>query len=390
VIVHADTMRAMLEGIHLTPTTLSNAKASSLASRIVSLHAAGTNVNVDAGADASAARLRIALIGAPDDLGVGLNNGRPGAADGPGAVRAALARFGVPFDALMRTDMLDRIELCDAGDVTPVAVEPNASRATTEAALFETHDRVRAATRGLHDHAFITIGLGGGHDLTLPMVQGAFDARLGPDATHDVPTSAAGYVDAARFGGVNIDAHLDVREAVGSGMPFRQLIERGALAPERFTVLGAGRFASTPEHVRWLERDCGGTLGGARVVTIDEARGVAVGNLFPMRVEEALRRAHVLGDHHLPGFVTFDLDAIDASAAPGVSAINPSGLTTAEAAKAAELAGLSPGIVHFDVMELNPRFDLDGRTARLAANLILHFIAGCVQRKGVRRDDVNN
>jgi arginase family enzyme len=41
-------------------------------------------------------------------------------------------------------------------------------------------------------------------------------------------------------------------------------------------------------------------------------------------------------------------------------------------------------------MELNPRFDLDGRTARLAANLILHFIAGCVQRKGVRRDDVNN
>ena len=32
----------------------------------------------------------IALLGLPDDTGVGLNNGRPGAKDGPAAFRAAL------------------------------------------------------------------------------------------------------------------------------------------------------------------------------------------------------------------------------------------------------------------------------------------------------------
>ena len=38
---------------------------------------------------------RIGLIGLADDLGVRLNNGRPGAREGPRAFRAALARYGV-------------------------------------------------------------------------------------------------------------------------------------------------------------------------------------------------------------------------------------------------------------------------------------------------------
>ncbi|HND60953.1 MAG TPA: hypothetical protein PLB90_05695, partial [Opitutaceae bacterium] len=37
----------------------------------------------------------VALLGLPDDTGVKLNGGRPGAAGGPTAFRAALARYGV-------------------------------------------------------------------------------------------------------------------------------------------------------------------------------------------------------------------------------------------------------------------------------------------------------
>ncbi len=42
---------------------------------------------------------RVALIGLPDDTGVQLNKGMPGAAMGPQAFRAALARYGASYTA---------------------------------------------------------------------------------------------------------------------------------------------------------------------------------------------------------------------------------------------------------------------------------------------------
>src|SRR5215471_20291810 len=42
----------------------------------------------------------IALLGLPDDTGIRLNGGRPGAADGPRAFREALAAFGTVWDGL--------------------------------------------------------------------------------------------------------------------------------------------------------------------------------------------------------------------------------------------------------------------------------------------------
>ena len=46
----------------------------------------------------------IALLGLPDDTGVLLNGGRVGAAEGPEAFRAALARFGSAYDGLKGRD----------------------------------------------------------------------------------------------------------------------------------------------------------------------------------------------------------------------------------------------------------------------------------------------
>ena len=74
------------------------------------------------------------------------------------------------------------------------------------------------------------------------------------------------------------------------------------------------------------------------------------------------------------------LDALDQSVAPGVSAPNPLGLSLREAARLAEAAGARPAVQHFDLMELNPSADVGGRTARVAAALFLHFIAGFCQR----------
>jgi formiminoglutamase len=164
-------------------------------------------------------------------------------------------------------------------------------------------------------------------------------------------------------GGINIDPHLDVRETIGSGMPFRALIEAHHLEPARFTTLGAGRFTNSRAHSDWLASR-GGTITPITALLRDPAAAIKTA------LNHAGHRA----------FVSFDLDALDAAFAPGVSAINPAGLSPLIAAALCEAAGADPRVQHFDLMELSPPHDPDGRTARLAALLFLSFLAGFTRR----------
>lgn len=286
---------------------------------------------------------RLALLGLPDDLGVSLNNGRPGAAEGPRAFRAALARFGVAHDARRRAPI--DAPIFDAGDITP---DPG----NNADALKQTHDRVTEAARALHDAGMIVVCIGGGHDLTFPTVRAlsqSFDAKLG---------------------GINVDPHLDVRETPGSGMPYRRLIEGGHLDPRRFVELGTGRFVNAPDHCEYAR---------SQGVTIVPGDDITTGAYSPQRAF-----AHAFSPSHTGaptlGFVSIDLDCLDASVAPGVSAPCPMGLSLPIVAQIAELAGRCREVRHFDLMELSPPNDDEGRTARVAAMLFLHFVSAFSER----------
>ena len=279
----------------------------------------------------------IALLGLPDDLGVRLNGGRPGAAQGPRAFRAALATFGTTWD-LDGDRPIDAV-VVDAGDVEPAPGDD-------ETALLATHARAEAAARALHDAGYVTAGIGGGHDLALPCIA-AYAAHLG-----------------RAVGGVNFDAHLDVRERVGSGMPFRRLIAGGHVDGYAFVELGLGRFANDRGDVEWA-RAQGATLVSARAVLSSEV------TLAPL-LAQALRGG--------AGFASIDLDGIDGAFAPGVSAPSPMGLGVAHAAGLAEAAGADARVGHFNLMELCPPQDRDGSTARVAALLFLSFVAGWRRR----------
>ena len=285
----------------------------------------------------SAAGCSIALLGLPDDTGVRLNGGRAGAADGPRAFRAALASFGTTWD--LDADREIDVRVFDAGDVEPVA-------GGTEAALAETHARVEAAARALHEHGCVTVGIGGGHDLALPCI--AAWAKHHGEAV----------------GGINLDAHLDVREKVGSGMPFRRLITGGHVDPRAFVELGLGRFANDRGDLEWA-RSQGAMLIAADAVLESDFS-------LPALFDQALRPG--------AGFVSIDLDGIDAAFAPGVSAPSPLGLGVGHAARVAEAAGGDARVGHFDIMELCPAQDREGRTARVAALLFLSFVAGWRRR----------
>jgi formimidoylglutamase len=285
-----------------------------------------------------AAGCQVALLGLPDDLGVRLNGGRPGASEGPTAFRRALSRFGVPFDGLLGRPL--RTKVFDAGDVKPAPGDD-------EAALCETHRRIMEVVASLHQRALVPVCIGGGHDLSLPAIRALAQQCAGQP-----------------FGGVNLDAHLDVRRRVGSGMPFRRLIDEGCLDAKRFVELGLGRFANDRDDVEWL-RERGATL-------------IFAEQLFSeLPVERIFRTAQLSTS---PGFVSIDLDGLDQSQLPGVSATNPMGVSVRHAAQLAEAAGRTPSVAHFDLMELCPARDHSDTSARVAALLFCYFLAGFEER----------
>ncbi len=262
---------------------------------------------------------RVALLGLPDDTGVRMNGGRPGAAEGPRAFRAALARFGVD-----QGEGWVYPKVCDAGDVLPGAT------------IQETHQRVTEAAAALLDAGLLPVAIGGGHDLTFPFVRAAVQK-------------------AHVHSGVYFDAHLDVRDTVGSGMPFRKLIEECGVT--RLVNVGADRLVNSREHWRYFESKNG------RVGKFDPEPWPALdGNQF----------------------LSFDLDVLDASIAPGVSAMNPNGMNVETAARYMHAAGRSPLVRCMDIMELSPPHDHpsveNGRTARVAVYLFLTFLRGVSER----------
>lgn len=257
----------------------------------------------------------VALIGLPDDTGVTMNNGRPGAAEGPTALRAALARYGVAEPSGWTWP-----RVFDAGDVV---VEPGD--------IHETHRRASEAVRGVMDLGLFPIAIGGGHDLTFPFVRAV--------ARPTVP-----------WHGVYFDPHLDVRDETGSGMPFRRLIEGGIA--NALTIHGFQPFANALEHVRWFQ-----------------AHGGRISDLSP---EDPWPTRDT--------FVSLDMDVIDQAFAPGVSAMNPCGWSPQLAERWVAAAGRNPRVRCFDIMELSPPNDPSGRTARLAAHLLLTFLRAFTER----------
>lgn len=275
---------------------------------------------------------RVALLGFPSDEGVRRNGGRPGAADGPRALRQALYRMApdareiAPFTALLE-------QTADLGDV-PVTGD-----------LEVDQQRLAAVVAALLLRGVVPVVLGGGHET-------AFGHFLG-------------YAAAGRDVAIlNWDAHADVRELADgrghSGSPFRQALEHLSGRCLGYGVVGLHPWRVAAAHVDWLRRR------GARVEWLDELTEERIDHLAAFAPD--------------PSMASFDLDVVEAGAAPGVSAPGAGGLDVRLWLRAAAACGRSPSFTSFEVVELNPRVDVDGRTAALAALTVWHLLRGLAVR----------
>jgi formimidoylglutamase len=280
----------------------------------------------------------LALLGLPDDTAVAAGGGRPGAAGGPAAFREAVSILGSAYDVETQSDA-SHLKLVDMGDAATIRGDSRAS-----------HEAVTAAVDAALARARLVVAVGGGHDLTFAALRAL--ARLG------------------NFGGVNVDAHLDVRTApagvITSGTPFRRALEElPQFAGDRFSCVGAAPGSVGAGHARWLRAQ------GSQIHGLAEVRRRGSDEV----VRDALRRAGA-GIR----FVSLDLDVVTAAHAPGVSAPAAVGLDPVEFVAAARTAAADPTVRYIDLMELNPEFDTDGRTARLAAIAFAAIVSGVADR----------
>ncbi len=282
---------------------------------------------------AAAAAPSVSLIGFCSDAGVRRNHGRPGAAEGPLALRSVLGNFAVSRP----------LTFGDAGDII-----------TDGDALESAQQRFAEAVAQLLAREQRPIGLGGGHEIALASFQGL--AQHLRTRHSDAAADSA----APRVGVLNFDAHFDLRagERATSGTPFRQIAEycRALAWPFHYACFGVSRFANTAalfERARALDT----------VAVLDEEMGRA--GLDDTR---ATLRGFLGGIDHL--YMTICLDVLPPDIAPGVSAPAARGVALEVLEPLIDVAVASGKLRIADIAELSPPFDIDNRTARVAARLV--------------------
>ncbi len=297
---------------------------------------------------ASAEDADVVIFGVPTDEGIRRNGGRIGASQAPTAIREWLGKL-TPFAGPHFRRHLDDLRIADLGSIP-------------EGDLEAMHEAASQTTSELIGSGKIVVALGGGHDVTYPLVQGFRNGLSGRDGQRG-----------REAGLINVDAHLDVREKKNgkhhSGGSFRLLLEEGIVKGEHFAEIGIQSFAASRAHFDWVLQQ------GARILTFEDATEVHLPTAFE-ECEIAITR----GDPDFPIYLSFDMDCVRASDAPGVSAPTPIGFLAEEAYELAVAAGLSKNVRMFDIVEVSPPHDVDGRTARLAARIIAGFLAGVANR----------
>ena len=288
----------------------------------------------------------VSIIGAPTDIGAGDR----GARLGPEALRIA----GIGEALITRgVDVVDRGNL--EGPRNPWLGPVDGYRHLAEVA--EWNRLVMEAVHAELAGGRMPILLGGDHCLGLGSIAGV--ARYCREAGKKLRV-------------LWLDAHADFNTSQVTpsgnihGMPVACLC---GLGPRELTHLDGQSPAISPDVVRQI---------GIRSVDEGEKRLVKEHGLdvYDMRyidevgmkrvMEEALEGMDA--DTHL--HVSFDVDFLDPSVAPGVGTTVPGGPNYREAQLCMEMIADSGRMASLDIMELNPILDRDNATALVAIDLV--------------------
>lgn len=287
----------------------------------------------------SAQGLDAAFIGIPMDIGT---SNRPGTRLGPRQIRDE-SRMLRPYNMATRAAPFDSLQVADIGDV-PINTF-NLPKNLDIISNF--YDEVLA-------HDCVPLTLGGDHTLTWPILR-AIAKKHGP------------------VGLIHIDAHADVNEhmfgeEIAHGCPFRRAQEEGLLDAKRVVQIGLRGTGYAADDFDWCREQ------GFRVVQAEECWYKSLAPLMA-EVREQMGSA--------PVYISFDIDGLDPSVAPGTGTVEMGGLTAQQGLEIVRgAAGLN--VVGGDLVEVAPPYDPSGNTALMGATLLYEML--CVL-PGVKHRD---
>lgn len=271
-----------------------------------------------------------ALIGFRCDEGIRRNFGRVGAAEGPKAIRQILAKLPVQTQTFT---------IFDAGDIF-----------CTDGDLESAQTAFAEVIALLLEHDIKPIALGGGHELAWGHYQGI--AQIYPDK---------------HLGILNFDAHFDMRPLLpdgkgSSGTPFLQIAKAHQAAKRRFDyncvgIQHAGNIRQLFETAKQFN---------TKIILADELHQGQQMKCIDF-IDRVIDQNEII-------YLSLCLDVFSADTAPGVSAPQPLGLLPWHVIPLVRQLAASGKIISIDIVELSPRYDIDQRTAKLAANLIYEYI----------------
>ena len=288
----------------------------------------------------------ISLIGVPTDIGAG----HRGASMGPEALR--VANLGARLEQRGLT-VIDRGNL--QGPFNPWQPPADGYRHLDEVVAWNMAEYTSVQQE--LQAGRLPIMLGGDHCLAIGSISAVAD--------HCRETGKQLRV-------LWLDAHSDFNTAEATpsgnihGMPVACLCGHG---PKALVELGTHAPAITPDVLRQI---------GIRSVDYGEkqlVREASVGIYDMRRIdEEGMKRVmeHALEgvDENTHLHVSFDVDFLDPSIAPGVGTTVRGGPTYREAQLCMEVISDSGRMASLDIVELNPAFDRRNATAKLAVDLV--------------------
>lgn len=281
------------------------------------------------------AEVQIALVGAPWDGGT---TNRPGPRHGPRQLRD----LSTMIRAQNGSTWVAPFELVNCADVGDVAPNP--------ADLMDSLARMEAFYTRLRLAGVLPLTGGGDHLCSLPILRALGKGRP--------------------LGLIQFDSHTDLNDVYFGtgkythGTPFRRAMEEGLIDPKRYVLIGIRGTAYGREDWDYA------AAHGIRIIGIDEFHRRGVADVM----EEA---RSILGDGET--YVTYDIDFVDPTFAPGTGTPEVGGPTSWQALQVARaLRGLN--IVGADLVEVSPPFDQAGGTAWLGISLMFELLCVMAER----------
>lgn len=272
----------------------------------------------------------IAILGYACDEGVRRNQGRIGAAQGPDAIRKQLGK--------MPNHLNSDTKLLDIGSIL-----------CANGSMEEAQNQLSLVIAQLLKSGIFPVLLGGGHDMAYGHFQGIKKFLNGSRS----------------MGVINFDAHFDLRNNVSgnnSGTPFWQIAQDCKADGTTFNYLCLGIRKDANDKVLFQTAD---KLGVHYIE--NEHFNLQHRKTIEQELHTFISKVDCL-------YMTIDLDGFSSAYAPGVSAASPMGFSPDIVLECLKTILHSQKLVSMDIAEMNPKYDIDNRTAKLAASLV-HYAA---------------